>query len=184
MKKKIVLLALVATMVLATTACGGGAKTQETTVAETTVVETTAEPTTEEPTTEEPATEEPTMESEIETTADIEEKPEANTSEMVDYLAKKAKADAETATDEDIENAVEWLKTNTYNYFQGNENMESTMYYGELLENKYKGTNNIYEQAGWQAFKTVKYVYRGVEGVMDDVTQKNLKKLKELVNEL
>lgn len=45
MKKKIVLIALVATMAFAATACSGGAETQETTVTETTVVETTAEPT-------------------------------------------------------------------------------------------------------------------------------------------
>ncbi|MGN1432759.1 MAG: hypothetical protein ACI4XI_03560 [Ruminococcus sp.] len=56
MKKKIVLIALVATFMLGTTACSGGTETQETTVAETTVVETTAEPTTIETNTEQSST--------------------------------------------------------------------------------------------------------------------------------
>lgn len=62
MKKKVILIALVAVLSLASTACGVSTVTQETTLAETTSVETTAEPTTEEPTTEEPTTEEPTTE--------------------------------------------------------------------------------------------------------------------------
>lgn len=106
---------------------------------------------------------------------------EHNTSEYVDYLASKAKSDAETATDGEIQEAINWLKNNTENYFSGNENMENTMYYGELLEYKYKDTGNDLEKIGWQAFKTVKYVYRGVESVTDTSTHDNLMELKEML---
>ena len=107
--------------------------------------------------------------------------PEHGTSSYVDYIALKAKDDAETATDDDIKNALNWLKDNTENYFSGEENMEKTMYYGELLEYKYKDTGDSLEKIGWQAFKTVKYVYRGAESVTDDATHNNLMELKEML---
>lgn len=134
------------------------------------VIETTEKPT-------EPVTEEITEEmTELATS-----EPEHNTSDYVDYIARKAKEDAETADDEDIQEALEWLKNNTENYFKGNENMENTMYYGELLEYKYKDTGDDLEKIGWQAFKTVKYVYRGAETVLDDSTHNNLMELKEML---
>ncbi len=104
------------------------------------------------------------------------------TSEYVDYLARKAKIDAQTATNADIQEAVNWLKDNMYSYFESQENMEKTMYYGELLEYKYKGTKNHCEKTGWQAFKTVKYVYREVDDLYSDVTQENLAELQEMVS--
>ena len=112
------------------------------------------------------------------------EKPNPNTNEMVDYLAAKARNDSQTATDEEIQEAIDWLKNNIDSYFSDNDSMEKAMYYGELLEYKYKDTNNKYEKAGWQAFKTIKYVYRGVEAVSDETTQNNLEELKELVQTL
>lgn len=133
----------------------------------------------------EPPTEEGTEAEEIfDTYSESNDTPESNTSEMVDYIVLKAKEDAKTATDEDIQKAVDWLKNNTTKYFSGNENMENTMYYGELLEYKFKGTDNKYERAGWQAFKTVKYVYRGIDSIFDDVTHNNLLELKKLVEDL
>ncbi len=110
--------------------------------------------------------------------------PEHGTSAYVDYIVSKAKQDASVATDEQLQEAIDWLKNNTSDYFSGEENMELTMYYGELLEYKYKDTNNVYEQTGWQAFKTVKYVYRGVESVLDQVTHDNLTELKDMVSTL
>ena len=112
------------------------------------------------------------------------EEPEHGTSAYVDYIAMKAKQDAATATNEDLQIAVDWLKDNTTAYFSGKENMEKTMYYGQLLEYKFKDTNNEYEKIGWQAFKTVKYVYRGVESVLDDVTHDNLLELQEMAENL
>ena len=113
---------------------------------------------------------------------EVKGEPEHNTSEYVDYLALKAKEDAKTATDEDIQNAIDWLKNNQSDFFSGNENMENTMYYGELLEYKYKDTGDELEKIGWQAFKTVKYVYRGAESVLDDTTHDNLTELKEMLD--
>ena len=118
------------------------------------------------------------------TTEAIATEPEHGTSAYVDYLAFKAKDDAETASNEQLQEAVDWLKNNTAAYFSTEENMEKTMYYGQLLEYKYKGTENEYEKIGWQAFKTVKYVYRGAESVSDDVTQNNLLELQEMAENL
>lgn len=111
-------------------------------------------------------------------------KPKSNTSEMVDYLAFKAKTDAKTATDDDIEKAIKWIKSNVYEMFDNNENMENMMYYGELLEYKYKNSENDLESLGWQAFKTVKYVYRGAESLSDESTQHNVSKLIDMIYKL
>ena len=115
------------------------------------------------------------------TTSTLTEPSEHGTSQYVDYIYYKAKEDAVTATDEDLQAAFTWLKENTENYFSSQEYMELTMYYGELLEMKYKGTNNEYEKLGWQAYKTIKFVYREVESVSDEATQDNLNELKEMV---
>lgn len=118
------------------------------------------------------------------TAAELVEPEEHGTSEYVDYIYYKAREDAKTATDEQLQEAVDWLKNNTKEYFSGPENMEKTMYYGQLLEHKYKKTGNQYEKIGWQAFKTVKYVYRGVEDVLDEVTYENYLELEAMSNAL
>lgn len=110
--------------------------------------------------------------------------PEPNTSEMVDYISEQAKADSKNATDEDVQEAIDWLKNNKYNYFSGNDNMEKTMYYGFFLEDVYSGTENDYEKLGFQAYKTVKYVYRGYESIQDESTRNNLEKLRNMVDAL
>lgn len=116
--------------------------------------------------------------------AEVNSEPEHGTSEYVDYIFTKAKNDSKNVTNVQLQEAVDWLKNNTNNYFSGEENMEMTMYYGELLERTYKGTGNVYEQVGWQAFKTVKYVYRGVDSISDPVTQDNLVELKDMLSDL
>lgn len=110
--------------------------------------------------------------------------PAPNTTEMVDAIYYEAKADSENASTEQLQEAVDFLRNHTTEYFSGNENMEKTMYYGELLECYYKGTNNEYEKIGWQAFKTIKYVYRGVDQILDEVTQNNLKELQDMAQSL
>lgn len=122
-----------------------------------------------------------------ETTADpqqISEEPEHGTSAYIDYLMSKAKATADTATNEELQEAVDWLRNNPHDYFSGLDNMEKTMYYGRLLECKYMNTGNQFEKAGWQAQKTVKYVYRGAESITDEATHNNLLKLQEMAAEL
>lgn len=123
-------------------------------------------------------------ESSDDTSSNSNSEPKPNTNEMVDYISKKAKADSGNATDEDVQKAINWLKNNKYSYFSGNDNMEKTMYYGFFLEDVYSGTGNDYEKLGFQAYKTVKYVYRGYESIQDESTQNNLEKLRNMVDAL
>ncbi len=116
--------------------------------------------------------------------SDSDSEPQPNTNEMVDYISNQAKEDSKNATEEDIQAAVDWLKANKYSYFSGNDNMEKTMYYGFFLEDVYSGTGNDYEKLGFQAYKTVKYVYRGYESIQDESTQNNLEKLRNMVDAL
>lgn len=116
------------------------------------------------------------------TTSVLTEPSEHGTSAYVDYICYKAKADAEDVTDEELQVALSWLKANVDSVFSSQENMELAMYNGELLEYKYKKTGNNYEKIGWQAFKTVKYVYRGVESKSDQATVDNYAELKKLLS--
>lgn len=106
------------------------------------------------------------------------------TTEYADYLFYKAANDSLTATDEQIQEAVTFLKTNINSYFDTQENMEKTMYYGKLIARKYHNSGNDYEKAGNQAYRTVAYVYRGIDKTTDETTLKNLKKLQDMTAEL
>lgn len=118
----------------------------------------------------------------ITTEKELIEPEEHNSSAYVDYLALKAKEDSATASDESIQEAIQWITNNIDSIFKDNESMEKAIYYGELIEYKYKGVDEKYEKIGWQTFKTVKYVYRGVEGVEDEVTVNNYNELKSMLN--
>lgn len=107
--------------------------------------------------------------------------PKHGTSEYVDYLTLKAKSDAETVSDKEIDKAETWLKDNVENIFDNEENMENTMYYGALIEYKYKNKDTDKSKLGFQAAKTVKYVYRGAEKVSDEVTKDNWNELREML---
>jgi hypothetical protein len=115
---------------------------------------------------------------------ELTEPSEHNTGAYVDYLALKAKADIGTLTDEELREVINWIKEHKKDLFLDNETMEKAMYYGELLEYKYKGTENEYEKLGWQMFKTIKYVYRGEESVDNDTTQNNLTELIEIIENI
>ena len=129
---------------------------------------------------------EPATAAEEEQSADLAPtaEPEHGTTAYLEYLMAKAKAAASTATKEDLQEAVDWLRDNPQGYFNGLDNMEKTLYYGRLLECKYMQTGNQFEKIGWQAQKTVKYVYRGAESITDEVTHNNLLKLQEMAAEL
>ncbi len=118
----------------------------------------------------------------INTSTEPEEPDEHGTSNYVDYIYYKAKYDAVTATEDELQDALNWLKNNTDNYFSTQKNMELAMYYGELLEMTYKDLGNEYEKIGWQTYKTIKYVYRGAESIEDETTQHNLNELKEMLS--
>ena len=112
---------------------------------------------------------------------------EHGTSEYVDYLSLKAKLDAPSASDEDLQYAFSWLKlkVTTGDMFSSQEIMERAMYNGELLDWHYsdaEGEEKNYAKIGWQAFKTVKYVYRGIDSAGDDETVRSLKKLTDLLD--
>lgn len=100
-----------------------------------------------------------------------------NTSARVDEISRQAKNDAKNIDVEKTIEAINFIKENYPNYFESNEVMEKTMYYGYLLEYGYKDKNNDYADLGMDAYQVVKYVYRGAEKVEDISTQENLKQI-------
>lgn len=104
------------------------------------------------------------------------EVPEPNTSEMVDYLILKAKAEAEAEpSTEKVNKAVEYIRANINDAFVSNEVTEQLIYYGALLEYMYPHT--WASQLGEDTVKAVKYVYRGVESADDMVTIENVREV-------
>lgn len=110
---------------------------------------------------------------------------EPNTSAMVDAIILQAKADAETATDEDLQAAFTFIKDTYPDFFTDNEVMEKVMYYGSLLEYAYRDTEETtMAELGMDAVQTVKYVYRGAETVEDEATKLNLEQVNESLTAL
>lgn len=123
--------------------------------------------------------------SEAETIAETE--PEANTSAMVDYIAAEAKKSAnQAATDEKRDEAIEYIFSHYPNYFDDNETMEKTMYYGYYLEYAYAADDptNVYANLGMDVYQVVKYVYRGTETIEDDHVTENLRQIAEALNSI
>ena len=118
--------------------------------------------------------------------APAEEDPEPNTSAMVDSIARQAKADAENASDADLEKAYDYIKANYKDCFGGNETMEQMMYNGWLLEYTYDGNESMrdYYNLGMDAEQLVKYVYRGAETKDDQSTQENIKQIEESIQKI
>lgn len=110
---------------------------------------------------------------------------EPNTSEMVDAIAREARAEAESGIDTNRrDEAVDFIVQNYPDYFSSNEVMEQTMYYGYLLEYAYQDSDRDYASIGQDAEQVVKYVYRGAETVEDDATQENLRQIQEDLSEI
>ena len=104
---------------------------------------------------------------------------------MVDAIILQAKADAETATDEDLQAAFTFIKDTYPDFFTDNEVMEKVMYYGSLLEYAYRDTEETtMAELGMDAVQTVKYVYRGAETVEDEATKLNLEQVNESLTAL
>lgn len=104
--------------------------------------------------------------------------PEPNTSAMVDYIVTKAKTDSETITEEQKQEAVNFIKDNFQNYFKDNDTMEKTIYYGALLEYSSEKDSDL-SNLGKDTVKAAKSVYRGSEKPEDKATQTNLRQVKE-----
>ena len=128
------------------------------------------------------------------TTAYSTEYAEPNTTKMVENIVKKARYDASQGISEEQRNeAIEYIYKNYDNYFESNEIMENVMYYGSLLEYAYtedaknsspETTEFNYYSLGRDANQCVKYVYRNVEDVSDQATQINLEQIKEALEKL
>lgn len=118
--------------------------------------------------------------------APAEEDPEPNTSATVDSIARQAKADAENASDADLEKAYDYIKANYKDCFGDNETMEQMMYNGWLLEYTYDGNESMrdYYNLGMDAEQLVKYVYRGAETKDDQSTQENIKQIEESIQKI
>lgn len=112
--------------------------------------------------------------------------PQPNTSLMVDFLVRKGKDKVDTATEEDLTTAVNYIKVNIDNLFANNEVMENTIYYGSLLEyyyaidhDSYNGFNDIKGEIGMDAVQAVKGVYRNTETAQDQHVVENINQIKE-----
>jgi hypothetical protein len=90
-----------------------------------------------------------------------------NTSERIDCIVAKAEKDAENITDVLTDQALAYLAVNfSTDPFGGNLVMEACMYFGALLDEAFDDSD-IKSQVGWNAFKTIKYVYRDMESEAD-----------------
>lgn len=116
---------------------------------------------------------------------------EPNTTARLEEILALALYDAENTSEDEaidkINEALAYLKAHQTNFYESNDVMERAMYYGnficEYIEHNSVAANvselpddlrAIYE-AGWNTLKAIKYVYRGVESELDQVTQDNLK---------
>lgn len=109
---------------------------------------------------------------------------EPNTSSMVDALVTQARNDAETATEADLQAAVNFIKDNYPDYYDENEVTEKVMYYGALLQYYFQEDASDLYILGRDALEATKYVYRGAENVETEATQINLESVKEVLDSL
>lgn len=125
---------------------------------------------------------------------------EEGTSARVDEVTLKGIRDAKQVSNDNAEplldEAFEYLKAHVNNYYESNEVMEKSMYYGSFiykyieensgakdiadLDNKTKAEYEV----GWNTVKAIKYVYRGVDKIEDECTQNALKDVKENLEKL
>lgn len=106
---------------------------------------------------------------------------ERGTTEMVDYIARQARADAEIATDNDLNGAYIYIRDHYTGCFGGNDAMEQMMYNGWLLEYAYEDEESMsdYYKLGQDAEQLTKYVYRGTETADEQKTQENIRQIKK-----
>ena len=108
------------------------------------------------------------------------------TSAQVDNIARAAREDAKSITDEKTSEAVAFIRNHYPNYFVDKETMEKTMYYGYLLEYAYeKNTSKkVYADLGQDAYQVVKYIYRGTETIDSQYTKSNLYQIEKSLNKI
>lgn len=103
-----------------------------------------------------------------------------------DELIRSAKNDVENGiTEEQTNEAVEYIYNHYDNYFENDEIMENCIYYGALLQYGYEedyqtdSTAKIYTDLGQDVDRLVKWVYRGTESTTEDRMSINLDQIKE-----
>ena len=104
-----------------------------------------------------------------------------NTDDVIFALQKVAKENAVTAEQIDINNAVEYIRTNISDFFKDNSTMENAMYYGFLLDYSELSNSQI-DAIGSKTVMAIKYVYRGVETPEDSIIKLN--QITELLEEI
>lgn len=105
---------------------------------------------------------------------------EPNTTAKVDQIIATAKADASGSNGASIaEGAFAWIVTTVPEWYDGPEIMEQAIYNGALVEYYYTGRDEVRSAIGEDVVQSVKYVYRGVETVLDDATQENIRQIKK-----
>lgn len=122
---------------------------------------------------------------------------EEGSTARADEIQLKAMADAKGTGDESLlVVALDYLKEHSNNFYESNDVMEQSLYYGCFVYEFIKeteGASNISElsveaktkyNAGYYTVKAIKYVYRGVEKVEDESTQNALKKAQTALESL
>ncbi len=116
-------------------------------------------------------------------------------SDAVYSLAKKqATATSGLPHDTMMDGAISYLKEHSDNFYENNDVMELSMYFGSYitnyLESKNKKITSMTEsqqtiyKAGYQTIKAIKYVYRGNQAQNDEDTQKALDKAQKALAKL
>lgn len=107
-------------------------------------------------------------------------------SAVCDELIRSAKKDVESGiTEEQTNEAVEYIYNHYDNYFENDEIMEKCIYYGSLLQYAYEDdyktdlTAKAYTDLGSDIVRLVKYVYRGAESSTEERMNINLEQIKE-----
>lgn len=110
----------------------------------------------------------------------------ANSNEKLNYLIKKGQSKAKDASIEEINEAINYIKSNIDNPFSNNDIMENLIYYGSILEyyyakdgSSFNGFTNIKGNIGMNTIIAIKYVYRNIETPTDDSTIHNINKVKK-----
>lgn len=107
---------------------------------------------------------------------------EKNSNDALNAILEIAKEHSSILLKVDEKKALKYIKDNYPNYYDTNEKMELTMYYGALLD---YANNDVLKESeiGFKALECVKYVYRRTDTVLSQDTQLHLEKLSKLLNE-
>lgn len=104
----------------------------------------------------------------------------------IDDITRNAKeAVSNGITQEQTDEAVNYIYQNYDNYFVSDDVMEQCIYYGAMLEYGYQEdyktdlTAKTLTDLGRDVAQVAKGVYRGTDAVTDDFTQSNLEQIKE-----